>query len=569
MSYSFAIIGGGLTATSMLCQLVEKLGDLGSDGKQFSERLNIVVFEKKAVFGPGLPHNEEYVLPFHITNMCAKDMSVFHGRPADFQEWVEKNLDILKKEQPDLFPAEDEKDYARGPCQHYPRALMGEYLKSRFTEAVDSARLLGISVQLFSEGEITDISHESGRFLLKISSPKNGQPDYFNADGVLLATGHWSKPSPTKNYLASPWPATELLTGIPAGEKVGVIGSSLSAIEVALTLTSDGRFVRGSSGKLKFIPADATRTLTLYSRNGFLPRVRGRIGERSNHYFNCETILELTRENPARLKLSTIFDLLSQELSMAYGFEIDWQQIACPTTSAAERLVEDIELAKSGDGDDGEIIWQTVLVQIFPVVRELYLNLSLAERKHFDREFSTLFFMHAATQPIINGEKLLALIEAGTVSVVSLGNSYHFEHDEEKELFTFTYKGSEGASLCDSFRYVVNATGQLRAITSDNSLLPQNLLQRHLVSTEEVEMDSAGQKVFYASGSILVDSATHQVIQPGEDNHPQNRPQLFAVGAMTRGQMIDTSMAYGLARSTKTIADNLIAQLLGNNEPEA
>ena len=86
MSYRFAIIGGGLTATSLLCQLVDELERMGDGGRRLGPLLVVDIFEKHGTVGPGLPHNPAYVLPFHITNMCAKDMTVRISRPDDFQK---------------------------------------------------------------------------------------------------------------------------------------------------------------------------------------------------------------------------------------------------------------------------------------------------------------------------------------------------------------------------------------------------------------------------------------------------------------------------------------------------
>ena len=95
VSYRFAIIGGGLTGTSLLCQLVDELARMGEAGHLFGSRLGIDVFEKGAEVGPGLPHSSAYVLPFHITNMCARDMTVRIASPDDFQRWVERNTALL------------------------------------------------------------------------------------------------------------------------------------------------------------------------------------------------------------------------------------------------------------------------------------------------------------------------------------------------------------------------------------------------------------------------------------------------------------------------------------------
>jgi hypothetical protein len=57
-----------------------------------------------------------------------------------------------------------------------------------------------------------------------------------------------------------------------------------------------------------------------------------------------------------------------------------------------------------------------------------------------------------------------------------------------------------------------------------------------------------------------VDPDTHRVLPPTGQKAAAGI-DLFAIGAMTRGQIIDASMAYGLARSTATVADCLINRL--------
>ncbi len=564
LPYTFAIIGGGLTATSMLCQLIDKLSDMGEAGLQLCKRLSVSVFEKKGVIGPGLPHNEEYVLPFHITNMCAKDMTVRFNKPGDFQEWVLQNLEYLEKNFPGITSALSCIGHGTEMCCHYPRAVMGEYLKNRFDEAVEAGKKMGITVDLHINYEVTDLTYASEHICLSISRNNSESSETYYADGALLATGHWSEPATVENYFSSPWPAVGLLAAIPPGEKVGVLGSSLSAIEVALTLTSDGQFTRNSSGELSFVPSTTPRKITFYSRNGLLPRVRGRIGSHQNRYFTCEAIRRLITEKPSQLTLSPVFELLDRELTEAYGFPTDWQQLKHFSGDELQ-LLQDIETAKKGDGPEGELIWQTILVQIFPVVRQLYLNLTLAERERFDRYFSTLFFMHAATQPVVNGEKLLALMQAGIVTIVKLGSDYQFEHDSGTKQFTFNYTGQQGDFCKDHYNYVINARGQSRSIESDSSKLTQNLLKKGLVQIVEKKVFETAPPFSYSTGSIQVNPENHQVICPNADDlrHP-NFP-VYVVGAMTRGQMIDTSMAYGLAKSTATVADNVIARLRGEN----
>ena len=68
------------------------------------------------------------------------------------------------------------------------------------------------------------------------------------------------------------------------------------------------------------------------------------------------------------------------------------------------------------------------------MVRDVYLNLTLEDRLRFDKDYTSVFFTHAATQPAVNAEKLLALMKAGMVDVLKLGDNYRLNKDEREEL---------------------------------------------------------------------------------------------------------------------------------------
>ena len=65
----------------------------------------------------------------------------------------------------------------------------------------------------------------------------------------MLIVFYWQpvtgpKKNDQQNYFFSPWPAQELRRRVPVGKKVAIIGTSLSAIETLLTLSSEGEFIR-------------------------------------------------------------------------------------------------------------------------------------------------------------------------------------------------------------------------------------------------------------------------------------------------------------------------------------
>lgn len=559
--YRFAIIGGGLTATSLLCQLVDKLECLARERRGLRAALRVEIFEKGPVVGPGLPHNDRYVLPFHITNMCAKDMSVRVSRLDDFQNWVTRNPGVVDSVAMDPAESYSPTQEDSQECCHYPRAVMGEYLKSQFNEAATRANALGIAVEVYTNSEVTDLFYRGDLLYLTFHENLRPREDSGPYDAVLLATGHWFEETQLSTYFGSPWPAARLQERVPAGVRVGVIGSSLSGIETALTLSADGQFRRVASGQFEYVRSRSPRQLTLLSRGGQIPRVRGRLGRRRNRYLNCDRLRKLMAESPHQVSLDTLYQLLEKELTDAYSGSTEWRQILDPQGSPKEILEQDIERARLGDGTDGELIWQTVLVQIFPVVRELYLHLKLAERQRFDHEFTTRFFSHAATQPMVNAEKLLALMRAGTVSIVRLGEHYRFEHDKQDGSFVFSYQIPGGENCQQRFDYCVNARGQPRSVETDGSMLMQNLLRRGLVQLQEAQTEGYETPFIHHTGTIIVDPLTHRVVPPDRGRSSVPAGGLYAIGAMTRGQIIDTSMAYGLARSTATIAAEMIARL--------
>jgi uncharacterized NAD(P)/FAD-binding protein YdhS len=146
--------------------------------------------------------------------------------------------------------------------------------------------------------EVIDLEERSDdKIHLTVKNLLSGSIFSCIADRILLATGHWFEKQEQHNYSPSPWPARNLLERIPEGEKVAVIGTSLSAIEVVLTLTSDGRFIRDDSDKLVYVPPPNPRRFALYSRRGLLPKVRGKMGKYRNRFLTRKKLDSLTAEN--------------------------------------------------------------------------------------------------------------------------------------------------------------------------------------------------------------------------------------------------------------------------------
>ena len=573
MRFNFAIIGGGLAATAMLCQLVNRVRKKAEKKQLDPSKIRINIYEKQDIFGPGFPHSDRFVLPFHITNMCASDMGILDGKPGDFQNWVTTNSGHLRNRFSWFSDLTFGPDGTGEACNHYPRAIMGEYLKTRFEKAVQLAQKAGLVVRLYPGSEVIDLSRKKRKLSLTIKVLVSEKYFSEDVDRVLLATGHWFENNDQDGCFTSPWPAEKLSRNIPQGATIAVLGTSLSAIEILLTLTSEGEFIRSSAGELVYEPPESPRRFFLYSRKGLLPKVRGKIGNHKNRFLNRENIDRLLFENRGKLTLFEIFNLLQSELEDAYGQTIDWNEIINPTGDPADLLQEYLEDAINGDGPHGELIWQTILHQSFDMVRDVYLNLTLEDRLRFDKNYTSLFFTHAATQPAINAEKFLALMRAGIVDVIKLGDDYRLIRDDVRDCYEFSYSDIHGNEKKEAYQYVVDARGQQKSLETNPSPLVRNLLKSRMVQIEEIrpvdQTNHSGQDnapVFeaagrYKTGSIWIDPETHQIIQLGPGKEITKSSDLYAVGAMTRGQIIDASMAQGIVKATSRIADDLVHYL--------
>jgi uncharacterized NAD(P)/FAD-binding protein YdhS len=550
--FNFAIIGGGLTATAMLTQLIAMLKDTSAKRRPDPSRMTIQVFHRGDIFGPGYPHSDSLVLPFHITNMCASEMGIIAGSPGDFQDWVSDNFDDLRKRFAWFREQYSVADNHKAGCHHYPRAIMGAYLNHRFQDAVRLGRKLGLEIRLYPRSEVTDLRQDNDMIRLSIKDLDSKVQFSTDADRVLLATGHWNEKNAGDRYFTSPWPAKMLLGSIPKGEKVAIIGTSLSAIETLLTLTSEGEFIRSRNGELSYKPPENPRMFVLYSRRGLLPKVRGKMGKRVNKFTHREAIRQLLFKYRENLTLDVVFNLLNSELEDAYGHRIHWEEIVNPTDKPAALLQRYLDDAINGDGPDGELVWQTVLHQTFDLVRELYLNLTFEERKRFDRHYSSVFFTHAAVQPVVNAEKLLALMRIGLVDIRKLGEDYRLIKKEDPTVYELTYRDVQGVEKKDIYRYVVNARGQNKSLETDPSVLARNLCRSGTIQTTEIrtthktthlepktKLGSNSTIQAYQTGSIWIDPATHKIMEIGSDNTITPSNAIYAVGAMTRGQIID------------------------------
>ena len=210
------------------------------------------------------------------------------------------------------------------------------------------------------------------------------------------------------------------------------------------------------------------------------------MGTRRNKFLNRENLDRLLSENRGKLTLDAIFNLLNSDLEDAYGHPIDWQEIINPTGNPADLLQGYLDDAINGDGPHGEIIWQTVLHQSFDMVREIYLNLTMEDRRRFDR-ITPRFF-----SPMPRPSRPSMLKNCWPSCGPELSRSSNWEKNtawsrmKPTNGFDFIYRDRQGKRERDTYQYVVNARGQEKSLETNPSALAGNLLQSGTVQIEEI-----------------------------------------------------------------------------------
>ena len=120
---------------------------------------------------------------------------------------------------------------------------------------------------------------------------------------------------------------------------------------------------------------------------------------------------------------------------------------------------------------------------------------------------------------------------------------------------------------------MVDARGQQRSLSDDPSTLTRNLVRNGKIlldgcirgksAATKAETDSSSLSEQHRGKTLCIDTYTHQVLQIDRKGGFRRSNTPYAVGSMTRGQIIDVSMAKSLTRSTDCIARQLVDRLRG------
>lgn len=368
-----AIVGGGFSGVALAAQLLRD-----DDGT-----LRATLLESGDRLGRGLAYGTSN--PSHLLNTRAERMSLFAEDGAHFVRWCRARG-----------------RYVEG-TDFVPRSVYGDYLEETLDSLACGAERAAFAALLRTE--VVDLEPLRGGFVVVL---RGGA--LLHADEVVLATGHprpanplgrWL-PDDAPRYIGDPW-RSEQLAAIGRNDRVLLLGTGLTMVDVALSLADNGH--RGE--------------ITALSRRGLLP-----LPHDGAH-------AQLPRD---------VADRLRGELSRGN------LRLAVRAVRAASA-----EVMRRG------LHWQAVVDALRASTEPFWAALCAADRRRFVQHLRPYWDVHRHRLPPASAERLAALRDCGRLLVVS-GRAQSAEFARRGIAITIRERG-RAAPRAARFDWIVNCTG--------------------------------------------------------------------------------------------------------------
>jgi uncharacterized NAD(P)/FAD-binding protein YdhS len=307
-----AVVGGGCSGVLVTREILGRTGD------------DVVMIEPGEP-GGGVAYGA--ARPWHLLNSRAGAMSADPDDPAHFVRWS-----------------------GAAPDEFVPRAAYGRYLRSVLDAVAGSGR--------FDRRVARVTGVRPGPAGCTVTLDSGGE---LRADHVVLATGNPSGTEPSAvpaalrehpAYVADPW-RPGALDAVPADVPALLVGTGLTAVDVALTLTASGR----------------TAPVVAVSRRGLLP------------------LSHAATAAPPRL----------------------------PDLDDCARLRDVIRTVRAAAGESGD--WRAVVDGMRPHLDRLWGALTPAEQEAFLRHLARPWECHRHRMPPAVADRIAALRRTGELEV--------------------------------------------------------------------------------------------------------------------------------------------------------
>ena len=544
----FCIIGTGFSGA---CTFIHFVKGLMKDPK-IKASCAITLIEKRETNGHGYPYDQSALLTDHLCNNPANSMSLWDN---DFVDWMTENKAELIQKYPHFIsanhPDQDLQDFPN-PKGFYPRALFGVYLNSRFTEYVSLAKKNKIKVEIFNGYEAIDGSEDDGLYNVIIEESTSSKRKVLrDFSKVLLSLGHWTNsPAGSENKLfENPYPYQPIMTRIQqlnsAGKTPSILvrGMGPSGVDSVLTLFSEGKFKTQKGQIHEYVESEKKIQfkLTVVSRSGFFPAVRGEKVDYNFKYFTQETFVELETALNKKLNLEDILKLVDLEIKHATQSQVTFSDICnLPFKNAYEKLVYDLEHQKLND------LINTIILKVRRM--KFYRHLSGRDKKIYDKNYDHVFIRLAVPIPKENALKLKCLFEKGLLHTVKVGYENNQLFQEEDRVILVTQQGDKY-----SFDFVINTISQNLNVYQHPARIVQSLLNKNAILPN---IESG-----YNTGGLMLDGFETYKLMQEQQGTVEPSSHLYGFGVLTRYWQNERNFSKAIVDAAESIVAEWTAYL--------
>ena len=445
-----AIIGSGPGAVYALAHLLEA-----------ATPLDIDMFEAGPVAGVGLPYNARRNSKTMLANIASVELPPVRQTLLD---WLTALSPVQRAKLGVEAAMLTEREF-------FPRVVLGAYFQSQLAQLVDQAAALGHRVRIRTLTPVLDVAGQPGSVFVRYRAP-GGEDCHAVFDIAVVVTGHQAPqrakrgPQPARPYQSA--------TPTPTDPQLGILGSSLSAIDIAVAHADAFGAFTGEPHDLRYVPLNPQQppAITMLSRGGMLPEAD----------FYCpipyEPLEIFTEQATAACirkpegGLDRLFALFSRQLAFsdpAYAVSIELgaasvddfaaryfkAREACdPFAWAAANLAE----VTANHRDCVTVAWRYALLRMHERFGELARCFTPPDLERFNRGIKRCFVDNYAAVPPLSIARILALRRAGVLDVIALGPAYELSYeplDAGRNKWTITARAQHFA-----FSHLIDATGQ-------------------------------------------------------------------------------------------------------------
>lgn len=477
-----AIVGAGMVGLQLAREYLKLAGQ-----KKKTKELEITLFDREDRAGYGGPF-----LPDHSSLLLnqPQEMMSLRGIPNDYIAWLQKNMPEKANE------------------RFTTRMDFGKYAREYFDELRSNPQISfvpQIIIDLEAHGKGWKLTDQAGTSRL--------------FDGVHLATGPLAYQDPyklkgSKGFLGKPYLLTNTWQSIKDAKKIGVLGTGLATVDVAVYLHA-----QNYRGKISYISLD-----------GFFPTVRGEATQFPMP--NLDRLLEKGK--------GTLDDMLEAIQADAKANKVPLDKFK---PSEEDDPIERIRFQLENPKALGQI--QFLIASRNPRYADYWNQLTRSDQQRFQKQYQTLFLLFQSPMPPESARKILKSLEDGQSEILT---------DVKK--ITADQRGLR-LQRKKSFQYLeflINATGTgeaLEELAYENDAT--NLIER-LVDKAILQKDP--------NGGLLIGYPSHSAIS-----------QRFGIlntlklhGAMTAGTVFANNAVDFLGQGAAITAREMLRELEGGSE---